>query len=370
MSSKVYFANMRANKHSESLVAKLSKLFYKAGFHEMYDTDELVALKLHFGEEGNTGFIRPIYIRRLVQELKKAETKPFLTDANTLYVGTRANSVDHLNTAIRNGFSYATVDAPLIIADGLTGKSYREVPIKGNHFDSVKIGSEVMDADGMIAISHVKGHAVTGFGGAFKNVGMGLGSRSGKQMMHSTVLPNISEEDCVKCQRCVKWCPADAIIIAESESRIDEEKCIGCGECVVSCRDKAIGINWKAESEGVMERMVEYTLGIVQDREEKMGYINFIMNVTPDCDCCGWSDKPIVHDIGILASKDPVAIDKASLDLVNQQEGIKGTALEKNFEPGADKFAGVHAGIDSEHLVRYAEELGMGTTDYELVEID
>lgn len=369
--SKVYYANMRASKHSESLVAKLSKLFYQAGFHEMLGEKELVGIKLHFGEMGNTGFIRPVYIRQLVQNVKKVGAKPFLTDANTLYVGTRANSVDHIETALANGFSYATVQAPIIIADGLNGKNYEEVPIQGGkHFDSVKIGTEAMHADAIIAVSHVKGHALTGYGGSFKNMGMGLGSRSGKQIQHSAVLPMISEEKCVKCQRCTKWCPADAIVITGETSSIDHEKCIGCGECVVTCRDKAIAINWKSEAEAVMEKMVEYTLGIVQGRENKMGYINFVMNVTPDCDCCGWSDKPIVTDVGILASKDPVAIDQASIDLINQQEGLQGSALKCNFAPGEDKFRGVHTDINGQHLLEYAEELGMGTRTYELVEID
>lgn len=368
--SKVYFANMRASKRSESLVSKLSKLFYAAGFHELYKPNELVAIKLHFGEEGNTGFIRPIYIRKIVEDLKKQQTKPFLTDANTLYVGTRANSIDHINTALANGFSYATVQAPIIIADGITGKNYVDVPISGaKHFDHVKIGSEVMHADGMIAVSHVKGHSLTGFGGAFKNVGMGLGSRSGKQMMHSDVLPTISQEKCIKCQQCIKWCPENAIIIKAESSVIDHEKCIGCGECVVTCRNKAIGINWQSESEAVMEKMVEYTLGIVAGREQKMGYINFLMDITPDCDCCGWSDKPIVMDIGILASTDPVAIDQASIDLVNREEGIRGSALKSNFAAGEDKFRGVHSGINGQHLLQYAEELNMGSRKYELIEI-
>ncbi len=369
--SKVFFADMRANKHSESLIAKLGKLFYLAEFHQMLNQDDLTAIKLHFGEEGNTGFIRPIYIRKLVQEIKKIKAKPFLTDSNTLYVGSRANSVDHIVTALHNGFSYATIDAPVIIADGLTGKSYLDIPITGGkHFDSVKIGAEVMHADALIAVSHVKGHALTGFGGAFKNIGMGLGSRSGKQMMHSAVLPTITEEKCTKCQQCVKWCPEDAILIKGESSVIDHEKCIGCGECVVTCRNKAIKINWQSESEAVMEKMVEYTLGVIQGRESKVGYINFVMNVTPDCDCCGWSDMPIVPDVGILFSKDPVAIDQASIDLINQQEGFPNSALKTNLEPGADKFRGVHQDIDGQHLLKYAEELGMGSRKYELVKLD
>lgn len=368
--SKVYFADMRANKHSESLVSKLSKLFYTSGFHEMLKPDDLTAIKLHFGEEGNTGFIRPIYIRKLVQEIKKTKAKPFLTDANTLYVGTRANSVDHLKTALHNGFSYTTVEAPIIIADGLTGKSYLEIPIAGKHFQSVKIGSEVMYADAMIAVSHVKGHMLTGYGGSFKNVGMGLGSRSGKQMMHSAILPQITEANCAKCQQCVKWCPEDAIIIMAESSKIDHEKCIGCGECVVTCRNKAININWRSESKVIMEKMVEYSLGVIQGREEKMGYINFVMNVTPDCDCCGWSDTAIVPDVGILASKDPVAIDQASIDLINQQTGLANSALKSNFQPGEDKFQGIHPDIDGKHLLNYAEELGLGSRKYELIKIE
>lgn len=368
--SKVYFANMRASKRSESLVSKLGKLFYSAGFHKLYQPDELVAIKVHFGEEGNTGFIRPIYIRKLVEEVKKSKAKPFLTDSNTLYAGTRANSVDHLNTALANGFSYSTVQAPIVIADGLTGKNYLEIPIKGKHFQSVKIGSEVMYADGLLVVSHVKGHAMTGFGGVFKNVGMGLGSRSGKQMMHSAVLPTIREEICTKCQQCVKWCPESAITIKSESSVIDKDKCIGCGECVVTCRNKAIGINWQSDSEAIMEKMVEFTQGVVQGREPKVGYISFLMNITPDCDCCGWSDMPIVPDIGIIASTDPVAIEQASIDLINQQEGLKNTALKTNFAPGEDKFRGVHSSIDGLHLIEYAESLGMGSRKYELIEVD
>lgn len=367
--SKVYFADMRADKHSESLIAKLGKLFYQAGFHEMLNPKELVGIKLHFGETGNTGFIRPIYIRKIVQEIKKTEAKPFLTDTNTLYVGTRANSVDHINTALFNGFSYPTVEAPIIIADGLTGKSYIDVPIKGKHFDSVKIGTEAMNADALIAVSHVKGHMVTGYGGAFKNVGMGLGSRSGKQMMHSAILPKIKEDICIKCQQCIKWCPADAITIKAESSVIDHKKCIGCGECVVTCRHRAININWESESKAVIEKIVEYTLGVVQGRESKLGYINFLMNITPDCDCCGWSDQPIVHDIGILASKDPVAIDQASYELINQEEGIKNSALKTNLKPGEDKFRGLHPEIDGQHILKYAEELGMGSRKYELIKV-
>src|SRR6056297_2540495 len=243
----------------------------------------MTAIKLHFGEKNNTAFIRPIYIRKLVEAIKEAKGRPFLTDANTLYVGQRANSVDHLNSAIANGFSYATIQAPIIIADGLTGKNSVEVEVNLNHFNKIKVGAEVMEADVLISLAHFKGHELTGFGGTFKNIGMGLGSRAGKQMMHSAVLPEIEEEHCIKCMQCVKYCPEDCITINDEESYINHEICIGCGECVVTCPTEAISIEWEATSEGVEERQVEFTYGIIKEKKDKTAYINFITNVSPDC---------------------------------------------------------------------------------------
>jgi hypothetical protein len=367
MASKVFMADMKASSGSESLVKKLGKLFYKAGFHELIDEDDFVAIKQHFGEPGNTAFIRPVFTREIVQIAKKLKGKPFLTDANTLYTGERSNSVDHLNAAISNGFSYATVQAPIIIADGLKGKNSTEVEVNLKHFDKVRIGSEVLDADVLISLAHFKGHELAGFGGTFKNIGMGLGSRAGKQMMHSAVLPEITESECIKCMQCVKHCPVDCITINEKESYIDHEICIGCGECVVTCPTDAISVEWESTSEGMEERQVEFTYGIVKDR--KNVYINFITNVSPDCDCAGWSDRPIVNDIGILASKDPVALEQASLDLVNQAEP-KGMLEDHDLKPGENKFKAVHPSTDGgRRQIDYAAEIGMGSKEYELVSL-
>ncbi|MFW5998363.1 MAG: DUF362 domain-containing protein [Halanaerobiaceae bacterium] len=370
MASKVYLTDVRANSAKNSLINKLEKLFYRAGFDEFIENEDLTAVKLHFGEKGNAAFIRPVYIRKIVEAIKESSGKPFLTDANTLYVGERANSVDHLNTAIANGFSYATIQAPIIIADGITGKSYEEIIVNLKHFDSIKIGSEVVHADSLISVAHFKGHELAGFGGTIKNIGMGLGSRSGKQMMHSTVAPEINESDCIKCKLCVQYCPESAITINKEDSYIDHEICIGCGECVVTCPTGAISTQWQSTSEDMEERMVEFTYGLLKQKQDKSGYINFVMNVTPDCDCTGWNDKPIVEDIGILASKDPVAIDKASLDLVNKQQGKEESALEDNFEPGKNKFLGVHPGTDGGlRQLKYAEEIGMGSLDYQIIKV-
>src|SRR6056297_904409 len=368
MASKVYFANTRATGHNSSMIVKLYKLFEKAGFDEFIEEDDMTAIKLHFGEKNNTAFIRPIYIRKLVEAIKEAKGKPFLTDANTLYVGERANSVDHLNTAIANGFGYSSVKAPLIIADGLTGKSYTEVEVDLKNFDSVKIGADAYHADSLISLTHFKGHQLTGFGGTFKNIGMGLGSRAGKQMMHSAVLPEIEEEYCIKCKQCVKYCPEDCITINEEKSFINHDICIGCGECVVTCPTEAITIEWESTSEGVEERQVEFTYGIVKDKKDKTAYVNFIDNVSPDCDCAGWSDRPIVNDIGILASKDPVALEQASLDLVNQAKP-KGMLENRDLNPGDNKFKAVHPNTDGGlRQIEYAAEIGMGSREYELIE--
>ncbi len=372
MSEKVYFASPRASRGSESMVEKLYKLFHQARMAEFISRDDFVAIKQHFGEAGNTAFIRPIYTRRLVEAVKEAEGKPFLTDANTLYERQRANSIDHLNTAYANGFSPATVKAPVIIADGLQGRSYQEIEINQKTFSSVKIGQEICEADSMISMAHFKGHDLTAFGGTIKNIGMGLGSRSGKQMMHSVVEPSIDEKECIKCHECVEFCPENCIVIDSDNSYIIGEDCIGCGECVVSCRTDAISIVWEASSAGVQERMVEFTLGVLKAVEQRAGFINFITDVAPDCDCPNYSDQPVVPDQGIVAGKDPVAVEQASLDLVKEAEVLPNSVLGdmKGKAVGKNKFELIHSDSDGgRRQLEYAEEVGLGSRNYKLIEI-
>jgi len=364
--SQVYFADMRA-KHGNNLLDKLGRLFDAAGFKDIFGPQDLVAIKVHFGEKGNTTYIRPQFIRKVVDKVKAGEGKPFLTDANTLYSGSRSNAVDHLITAVENGFPYSVVNAPLIIADGLTGKDYIKVEVNLKHFKEVNISSAVVHADSLIAVSHFKGHEATGFGGVFKNIGMGCGSRSGKQQMHSGLMPKINAAKCKACRKCVIWCPTKAITITE-QACIEYEKCYGCGECTVTCPHGAIKINWKTEPDDIQEKIVEYVYGVLKDKEGRAGFITFLMGVTPDCDCCGWSDAPIIGDVGILASKDPVALEQACIDLVNKQHGITQSRLGENAHE-ADKFRALYPNIDWEVQLRYAEELGLGSRKYELVTI-
>jgi uncharacterized protein len=363
--SKVYLSSM-SGKH-KSWLEKTERLFDRAGFSELIKPGDMVAIKIHFGEPGNTAFLSSIYARRIVEKVKAAGGKPFLTDANTLYAGRRANAVDHIVSAIENGFSYATIGAPIIIADGLNGKDYVKVDIEGKRLKEAKIGSAVFHADAMIALTHFKGHELTGFGGALKNVGMGLGSRAGKQVMHSDMLPYVEAGKCIGCAKCVRWCPAAAITIKDDKiAIIDKDKCLGCGECTVTCPNEAIAINWKTDMAAIQEKIVEYTWAVVKDKPGKVGFINFIMNVSPDCDCWAWNDTPIVPDIGIAASTDPIAIDQASVDLVNKTQGQIGSRLE---DAGSNDKFGALSGIDWKPQLAYGEEIGLGNRDYDLIEV-
>ncbi len=370
MASRVFFTDIRASSHKDSLPKKVRSLFDRAEFRKLFGVDELVAVKIHFGEKGNLGFIHPVLVRQVVDKVKEYKGKPFLVDTNTLYVGSRSNTVDHLETALANGFSYASAGAPLIIADGLFGKNYLEVEINQRHFEKVKIASDIFNAPSMIVMSHVKGHIAAGFGGALKNLGMGCANRGGKQMMHSVVKPEVNGENCTGCAVCLKWCPVEAISMNQDKKAVlDRNLCIGCGECTAACQFDAIKIRWQSETDQLQERIVEFALGAVKTKPKKVGYINFVINVTPDCDCHSWSDAPIVPDVGILASMDPVALDQASLDLINQQTGLVGTKLTTNFAPGQDKFSGIREKIDHRVQLKYAEEIGLGVRNYELIEI-
>jgi len=368
MKSNVYFIDFRAT-YKESFISKLSRLLDTAGLSQQIKKRELAAIKLHFGELGNTAFIRPVYIRQIVAAIKKTGAFPFLTDANTLYAGTRGNAQNHLVTAIQNGFAFSVVEAPLIIADGLRGKSETAVPIIGKHFKEVYIASEIVNADFYLSVAHFKGHELAGYGGAIKNTGMGCASRRGKMEQHSNVAPKVTQKKCIGCGECVKHCAQKAISLEKKKAVIHPEKCIGCGECIIVCEQGAVQIQWNQSVPIFLEKMVEYAGGVLKGKTGKSLFVNFINNISPGCDCLPYNDAPIVRDIGVVASTDPVAIDQASVDLVNQEPAIPHTCLKTNTDAGADKFKGVYPEIEWEHQLEYAETMGLGTRQYELVRI-
>jgi uncharacterized Fe-S center protein len=368
MAADVYFIDFRAT-IQKNMMGKLGELLEAAGLSRVVGRRDLTAVKVHFGEMGNTAFIRPVYLRRIVAAIKEAGGVPFLTDANTLYSGSRSDAPHHLTTAIQNGFAYAVVEAPLVIADGLRGKSDAPVDVYGKHFESVYIAREIVEADAYISVAHFKGHELSGFGGAIKNTGMGAASRKGKLAMHSTVSPQVKAENCIGCEACVEHCSQSALSVTGGVAQVDEASCIGCGECILICPNEAIEIRWDQEVPSFLEGMVEYTAGVLKDKAGKSLFINFITDVSPACDCYPANDAPIVKNIGVVAATDPIALDQASVDLVNAEPGLAGTRLEENIQPGGDKFRTLYPKVDWPIQLAYGEKLGLGSRAYELVRL-
>ncbi len=368
MSAAVYLADLRAG-HHENLFSKLLRLLEEAGLDRVVRKDDLTAIKIHFGEKGGHAYIRPVFIRRIVDRVKELGGRPFLTDSCTLYPGQRKEAVSALTCGIENGFAYAVAGAPLIMCDGLRGHSARRVQVDGEILPTVDIGLEILEADTLITASHFKCHELTGFGGALKNLGMGCSSREGKLEQHSTVAPTVAEEHCTGCAACLKACAHDAIAFIEGKARVDAKKCTGCGRCISVCAPLAMKINWNEETSLVMKKMAEYAKGALHGKQGRTLFVNFVTQVSPACDCYGHSDAPIVPDLGILASTDPVALDQACADLVNQARGFAGTALKSGHQPGGDKFRGVHPEIHWEVTLEHAEKIGIGTRKYTLTEL-
>ena len=376
MKREVYFADLGAG--GKTILDKLSILLDRTDLKGKIREKDLVAIKLHFGEEGNTAFVRPIFLRRVVERVKEYKGKPFLTDTNTLYRGMRQEAISHLTTAYHHGFAYSVIDAPILIADGLRGNSAVNVRIDKPLFKSVSIARDIHMADALIGATHFTGHELSGFAGALKNLGMGCASREGKLSQHSNISPKVKAKACKGCELCLTTCAQEAILMQPAESRVESKrmtafinpkKCVGCGECILTCPTGAVQIQWNETIPLFQKKMVEYAYGAVHKKKGKALYLNFLTEVSPACDCNGYSDTPIVNDVGILASEDPVAIDQASVDLVNQQSGSHTSKLPKNWENGEDKFQALYPEVDWSIQLSYAQEIGLGTRSYELIKI-
>ena len=390
--AKVYFTNLRTHA-KESQLDKLKRLIKRAGIEQIDFQNKFVAIKIHFGELGNLSFLRPNYARAVADVVKELGGKPFLTDCNTLYVGSRKNALEHIDCAYQNGFTPYATGCHVIIADGLKGTDETLVPVKGGEYvKEAKIGHALMDADIVISLTHFKGHEQAGFGGAMKNLGMGGGSRAGKMEQHAAGKPSVKVDQCIGCHACERICAHGAVSFDETRERklangtartvhvayIDHDRCVGCGRCIGACNQDAIEPDYDQAVEVLNYKIAEYTKAVVQDRPNF--HISLAIDISPNCDCHPENDTPIVNDIGMFASFDPVAIDQACIDAALAQAPLPNTELtdqrakleeagELDEEHAHDHFYVTHPDTDWKSMIEHAEKIGLGTSSYELVEV-
>lgn len=368
--SKVYFTDFKTS-YTENIPQKLHRLILAAGIGDIDFEGKYAAIKIHFGELGNLAFLRPNYAKVVVDIVKEQGGKAFLTDCNTLYVGSRKNALDHLDTAYENGFSPFSTGCHVLIADGLKGTDEALVPVDGEYVKEAKIGRALMDADILISLTHFKGHEATGFGGALKNIGMGGGSRAGKMEMHSDGKPTVNQKDCIGCGMCTRVCAHEGITLQDKKASIDHGKCVGCGRCIGVCPKDAVQASFDASNDALNYKIAEYTKAICQDRP--CFHISIICDVSPNCDCHAENDIPIIPDVGMFASFDPVALDMACADACNRQPVISGSVLSDNkahsHEEGHDHFHMTHPDTNWRSCVEHAQKIGLGSMEYELIEI-
>lgn len=365
MASDVFFTDFHATPR-ENLLQKLKRLLVKAGMDKMDLDGKFVALKIHFGEPGNLAYLRPNWAKVVADKVKEQGGKPFLTDANTLYVGRRKNALDHLDAAYENGYNPFTVGCQIIIADGLKGTDEVYIPVEGGEYvKQAKIGRAAADADVIISITHFKAHEGTGVGGAIKNLGMGLGSRAGKCEMHSSGRTEVVQELCIGCGICAKNCAHGAIAVrGNGKASVDLDKCVGCSRCLGACpKDAVVGIEDNS-NDVLCRKMTEYAKAVVQGKQHF--HVAFIVDVSPYCDCHAENDVPIIPDIGMLASFDPVALDTACAHLCNEQMPLDGSVLKT---AKGDHFHAVHPTTDWKEQMLHGEKIGLGSMGYNLIKM-
>jgi hypothetical protein len=349
---KVYFSKIQNGEDQKSISAKARTLFKAAGMNRLVESGRMFGVKTHFGEKGNTSYIPVDLIKPMIEEIKDAGGKPFFFETSALYTGRRSNAVDHFKTAIDHGFDPSTTGCPLIFIDGLKGNHDVEIEVKLKHFDTISVAGDFPLIPGALIITHPTGHDLAGFGGAIKNLAMGIASRAGKMQQHDAGKPSISGEKCTACGTCARWCPVDAIKV-EQIADIDYELCIGCGQCLAVCPEEAVNFAWSERPENFNEKMAEFAYGICSTRKNRLGYVSFLYYVTDDCNCSSKHMDRICPDIGILASYDPLAIDQATIDLINK-------------ESGKDLLGKLWPDSHYEAQFRHAEEIGLGSREYEL----
>lgn len=371
--AKVYFTDFRTPMNGDSLIIKLQKMLKKAGIEQIDMNGKFVAIKMHFGELGNLSFLRPNYARAVVDVVKALGGKPYLTDCNTMYPGSRKNALEHLECAWQNGFSPLSVGCPILIGDGLRGTDDIAVPVKnGEYVKEAKIGRAVMDADVFISLTHFKGHEETGFGGTIKNIGMGCGSRAGKAEQHSDGIPTVSVRKCIGCRRCQKECANNGLVFNAEKKRmtVDANSCVGCGRCLGACNFDAISFRNDNANAVLNCKMAEYAKAVVDGRPNF--HISLVMDISPNCDCHSENDAPILPDIGMFASFDPLALDQACVDACLAADPLPNSQLTDNmnrpdFEDHHDHFTNSTPESEWQSCLEHAEKIGLGSREYELI---
>ena len=365
--SKVYFTNFRATLQ-ENLLQKLERLVKEAGMLNIDFKNKYTAIKIHFGEPGNLAYLRPNFSKVIADLIKAQGGKVFLTDCNTLYVGGRKNALDHLDSAYTNGYNPFATGCHVIIADGLKGTDEVLVPVEGGEYvKEAKIGRALMDADIIISLNHFKGHEATGFGGALKNLGMGGGSRAGKMEMHNAGKPYVDQEKCIGCNACTKVCAHEGTTVTNKKAFIDINKCVGCGRCIGVCPVDAIRVRNDESHDILNKKIAEYTWALIHGRPSF--HISLVMDVSPFCDCHAENDAPIVPDVGMFASFDPVALDLACADAVNRQPVLAGSYLSEKEQVHHDHFTDTHPTTNWKSCIEHGVKMGLGSDQYELIEI-
>ncbi len=355
MKSKVYFAAVKDADGVYVTKNKFKSLLKESKVMDFIHRGHKVAVKMHFGEEGTTGFVKPEYARAVCAEIIDKGAQAFLADTNTLYRGRRLKSEEHLRLAAEHGFTKESMGIEIIIPDDTEKENTIDIRINQKLIKSAKIARLFIDADALIAINHFKGHVLTGFGGALKNIGMGCATREGKLAQHCDVSPVVYTDKCIGCAECQKICPTGAIHLENNKSVIDCSKCIGCASCIAVCPTTAMFVDFGA-GDKVQEKMADYALAVLKGKKNKAGFLNFAIRINKECDCWNMDTPRIAPDVGILASLDPVSIDKASFDLVNKA-------------CGRDVFKEAHPDYDGVKQLKHAQEIGLGNLDYELIQL-
>lgn len=373
--AKVYFTDFRTIYNGESMPAKLKRLIKAAGISKIDFNNKFVAIKMHFGELGNISYLRPNYAKAVVDVVKELGGKPFLTDCNTMYPGFRKNALEHLACAYENGFTPTSVGCPVIIGDGLKGTDDIKVPVKGcPGTKGAYIGRAIMDADIFISLTHFKGHETAGFGGTIKNIGMGCGSRAGKKDMHSSGKPIINPKLCKSCKQCLKECANNGLVYDNKHHHmsVNYKKCVGCGRCLGACNFDAISFGEENVAKILDAKIAEYAKAVVDGRPSF--HISLIVDVSPYCDCHSQNDTPIIPNIGMFASFDPVAIDQACVDACLAATPLPNTLLtdhmkKKGAKDYHDHFKNVTPESEWKYQLSHAEKIKLGTRNYQLIKI-